>query len=822
MRSGRLTGAALAALVGLAMEAKGAGLLVPADPGIPPLAIKYLRVDTTIDNQAATTRVVQEFQNSTNSNLECTYIFPLPKGAAIRDFALYIGGKRMKGELVEKDKARQVYEEIVRRMRDPGLLEYMDGNLLRLRIFPVPAKGTQKVELEYTEMVPMDSGLAEYVFPLRIGERASKTLEDFTVSVRIKSGSPLKTVYSPTHEVGVARPSDHEAVAGMETKAALLDRDFQLFWAVGEKDFGLSLMTYRPDPDQPGMFLMLISPRSDMNEAERVPRDLVLVLDTSGSMKEGGKLEQAKKALRFCIDQLDRKDRFAVIQFSTMAQAFAGGWSDASEANTRKARDWIDPFEASGGTNVSEALSKTFALPFDESRPAMVLFLTDGRPTVDVTDLEALAKTVKDHNKRNLRIFTFGVGDDVNTHLLDRMSGDTGGLPEYVRPGEAIDGKMTRLFSKMSHPVLTELAIEVPKVQIIEMYPKQAPDLFRGSQAVVVGAYKGDGDSVIRLKGRVGKKQQEFTYEGTFPKKTTDRSFIGALYAHRKIGFLLDQIRLHGENKELKDEVTRLSVAYGIETPYTSYLVLENQEQYKQYGVTLGGAVRTGGGTSGPPPTVAPSPVPMTTSLAPAAKPAEEAKRKADRVEIAYAAGFARGKASGEKEAPRPDSAPSAPQKGQQTARQSAPAATGYHFESGAAPAGVRFDADDLKSADTGKTAVDIAQAIQRLRQAENLGRDSRAARKVEQRGGRPFINYRGVWVDDRFQGTERLTKVKWGSEAYFRLAREKQELREILSLGERVVLVTAPGKAVAIDPDEGVEKLSDDEFKALFTETTK
>jgi len=600
MSHARLIGlmAAAAALACAAPGAYGAGMLIPKDESLPPLAVKYLRVDAQIDSQVATTRVVQEFQNSTGRDLECTYIFPVPKTAAIRDFAMYIGGKRMKGELLDKDKARRVYEEIVRRAKDPGLLEYMDGNLLRMQIYPVPARGTQKVELEYTHLVPTDDGLSEYVFPLRIGEKASKTLEDFTVAVRIRSQVPIKNVYSPTHEVGVARPTDHEAVAGMETKGALLDRDFQLFYTVSEKDFGLSLMTYRPDPGQPGMFLMLISPKSEVNAETRVPRDVVFVLDTSGSMKpqdKTDKIGQAKRALAFCIDKLGPRDRFAIVQFSTLAQSFAKGWTGAGDAERRKAREWIEAFEAAGGTNFSEALAQVFALPFDAGRPATVLFLTDGRPTVDVTDIEAIAKLVKDGNKPNLRIFTFGVGDDVNTKLLDRMSGDTGALTEYVRPGEAIDGKVTRLFSKMSHPVLTELALEVPGVKVTETYPRQLPDLFRGSQVVVVGSYTGDGDSVIRLKGRVGKKQEEFVYEGTFPKNCKERSFIASLWAHRKIGYLLDQIRLHGDSKELEDEVVRLSLAHGIETPYTSYLVLESAEQYRQYGITVTMAGPSGG-----------------------------------------------------------------------------------------------------------------------------------------------------------------------------------------------------------------------------------
>ncbi|MCX5672543.1 MAG: VWA domain-containing protein, partial [Planctomycetota bacterium] len=751
----------------------------------------------------------------------------------------YIGGKRMKGELLEKDRARQVYEEIVRRSKDPGLLEYMDSNLLRLRIFPVPARGTQKVEIEYSQLISLDDGLAEYVFPLRVGDKASKALEDFTVAVRIKSATPIKNVYSPTHDVGVSRPSDREAVAGVETKSAVLDRDFQLFYTVSEKDFGLSLMTYRPDPEQPGMFLALVSPKSEINGQERVPRDVALVIDTSGSMK-GEKIEQVKRALRFCLDKLDPKDRFAIVQFSTMAQTFEKEWTEAKGDNLAKARAWIDQIEAGGGTNISEALQRTFALGFEEGRLATVLFLTDGRPTVDLCDTEALVKFVKDSNKRNLRIFTFGVGDDVNTHLLDRMSSDAGGITEYVRPGEAIDGKVTRLFSKMSHPVLTDLALEVPGVQIAEMYPSKLPDLFRGSQVVVVGSYKGSGDSVIRLKGRVGKKHEELVYEGTFPKKTAERAFIAPLFANRKIGYLLDQIRLHGENRELRDEVVRLSLAYGIETPYTSYLVLENEQQYKQYGINrsgwdashmvvgIGGGPSSGGasGSSGRGfGTTQMAPMPPATPAPSAAAAGEHAKRAAERIDGTFGDRPRYADESGaetrpagaagalpHRESAQPSRDNKVPASGQEPAGKPAAQAGGMYY-------GVRADEDDLRRADSGKTAVEIAQQIQRLRGAENAGKGTKGVTTVQQRGGRAFANYRGVWVDQKFEGSERLTKIKWGSEAFFRLVREKPPLREILSLGQRVVVVTARGQAIALDVDEGAEQLTDAQMKELFTD---
>jgi Ca-activated chloride channel family protein len=573
------------------------------------------------------------------------------------------------------------------------------------------------------------------------------------------------------------------------------------------------------------MFLALVSPKSEINGQERVPRDVALVIDTSGSMK-GEKIEQVKKALRFCLDKLDPKDRFAIVQFSTMAQTFEKEWTEAKGDNLAKARAWIDQIEAGGGTNISEALQRTFALGFEEGRLATVLFLTDGRPTVDLCDTEALVKFVKDSNKRNLRIFTFGVGDDVNTHLLDRMSSDAGGITEYVRPGEAIDGKVTRLFSKMSHPVLTDLALEVPGVQIAEMYPGKLPDLFRGSQVVVVGSYKGSGDSVIRLKGRVGKKREELVYEGTFPKKTAERAFIAPLFANRKIGYLLDQIRLHGENRELRDEVVRLSLAYGIETPYTSYLVLENEQQYKQYGINRSGwdashmVVGIGGGGTGSG-SAATAPRPSMTPV-PSAAAGEQMKRAAERIDGTFGDRPRYADESGAETRParmagaiphtesaQPSRDNKVPASGQEPAGKPAAQARGMYY-------GVRAEADDLR-ADVGKTAVEIAQQIQRLRGAENAGRGTKGVTTVQQRGGRAFANYRGVWVDQRFEGSERLTKIKWGSEAFFRLVREKPPLREILSLGQRVVVVTARGQAIALDIDEGAEQLTDAQMKELF-----
>jgi len=329
------------------------------------------------------------------------------------------------------------------------------------------------------------------------------------------------------------------------------------------------------------------------------------------------------------------------------------------------------------------------------------------------------------------------------------------------------------------------------------------PDLFRGSQVVLVGSYTGDGDSVIRLTGRVGKKREAFVYEGTFPKNGKERSFIASLYAHRKIGYLLDQIRLHGENKELEDEVVRLSLAYGIETPYTSYLVLESAEQYKQYGITVTMGEPSGGSgaaTNGAAPALRPAPAAL-------ARAAEAMTRKADRLASAFALPQATGKAG----AP-----PAEPPHSPGVVRYRVTPAEGFR---GHVSTGVRADRRQFEEAETGKTAVEIARECRRLRRAENASRDLRGVQKVQHRAGRQFVNYRGVWVDEWYQGDETLTKVKWASEAYFQLVRRRADLRAALSQGQRVVVVTARGQAVAVDTDAGLETLTAEQMKGLFTD---
>src|SRR5207248_1994319 len=314
---------------------------------------------------------------------------------------------------------------------------------------------------------------------------------------------------------------------------------------------------------------------------QRVPQDVILVLDTSGSMA-GEKMEQARKALKYCLDNLAEKDRFGLINFATVVNKYKDGLIDAGKDQVAQAKKWVDELEATGGTAIYDALEAALEFrPRDESRTFTIVFFTDGQPTIgegDKTKPEAILKNTLARNSANTRIFTFGVGDDVNATLLDQLAERTRALATYVRPQEDIEAKVSGLYAKISRPVLSNLRlVATGEVRLLEVYPPQLPDLFHGQQVTVLGRYSGHGPSALKLTGQVGKEAREFVYELTFPKSTEEKDskdFVEHLWARRKVGYLLDQIRATGENKELVAEVVSLAKKYGITTPYTSHLIV--------------------------------------------------------------------------------------------------------------------------------------------------------------------------------------------------------------------------------------------------------
>ncbi|MDA1044022.1 MAG: VIT domain-containing protein [Verrucomicrobia bacterium] len=759
-----------------APEIRASGMLIPKDESITPLAIKHQRVDIQIKDGVATVTIEQVFKNHVDRDLEAVYVFPLPVDAAIADFAMVINGRRMSGELVERDKARRIYEDIVRRMKDPGLLEHMGGNLFKVSVYPVPRQGEQKIELSYSQTLPFASGVYRFTYPLKTGEAASRTLEDFSIRAQINTSLPLKTVYSPSHEVGISRKGEHEAVLGFEQDRALLDRDFTLFYGLSEKEFGLNLLTHSVD-GQEGYFMMMLAPSVTPADGKVFRRDVAFVVDTSGSMA-GTKIAQACEALKYCINRLNDGDRFALVRFSTDTDTLDDELLDATPANRERAIAFIETFEARGGTAIHEALHTALTLERADAghRPYTIVFVTDGRPTIGETDVDIILEKMRDKASPLTRVFAFGVGHDVNTKLLDQMSSTQGGTTQYVHPDEDIEINISSFYDKISHPVLGTPCVSIDSVKTHMQHPQDLPDLFAGQQIIVLGRYRRDGHSAIRLTGLVNGEKREFVYEGVFPERNADNAFIPRLWATRRVGFLLDEIRRHGDAKELKDEVLALSKAYGIMTPYTSYLVLEDENAYQAQGIARDPAVQNETGVIG-------------------------ARISANAIggEGASLSGARRQQNRNAAMSPvsRP-AASSVPVFDRKAADSEAFRAE--HREAFGQTRRTDSGDEDISTffkKDSGMDAIRLSESINDYRSTEH--ESERIAPMVRHVEGRIFYKLADVWTDRDYRDEHEKIRLKYASDAYFAFLAKHPELKRCFALGTRVIVIV-DGKAIVVE----------------------
>lgn len=547
-------------------------------PSYAPIEVAFTKADVVIKDQLATTKVEQEFYNPNSRTLEGTFLFPVPKGAHINKFTMNIDGKPVEAELLNADKARGIYEDIVRRQRDPALLEYAGRDLFKVRIFPIEAHARKKITLAYSQLLKSDAGLVSFTMPLNTEKFAAKPLRTLSLRLELESKRALKSIYSPSHKVEIKRDGSRKATVGFEAHDVKPDGDFQLFFTQDDSDLGLSLLTYKPAGDD-GYFLLMASPGIETKNSKVIPKDMVFVLDTSGSMA-GAKLDQARKALAFCVENLNDVDRFEVLRFSTEVEGLFEGLRVATKGNRSQAQKFIEQLKPIGGTAIDDALRKAVSLRSETQteRPFVVVFLTDGRPTVGNIDENQILEGATKTKTGLTRIFCFGIGTDVNTRLLDRIAEETKSFSQYVLPEEDLEVKVSSFFTKIKEPVLANPSLRFPDgVRATKLYPSPLPDLFKGEQLILVGRYSSSGEGAIQIEGNLAGEQKKFAYDATFPREGTDHDFIPRLWATRRVGYLLDEMRLRGESKELKEEITELARKYGIVTPYTAYLIQEDE-----------------------------------------------------------------------------------------------------------------------------------------------------------------------------------------------------------------------------------------------------
>lgn len=586
----RLVLAAAFFLLGLllanATSASAQGIIIEPVPPVEPLLplvgqikIGEHRVEAVIDGPVANVQVTQVFRNDTGHPVEGVYVFPLPAEAAVSDFQMTVDGKVLEGKLLNKDEARRVYEEIVRSLRDPALLEYVGRNLFQTSVFPIPAGESRTLELSYTQVVPQRQGLYEFTYPLRTQQYSATPVGSLAISVELRNQPGLRTIYSPNHAIGVVRTADTSARIGFEAADVQPESDFKLYFGTARSEVGLNLLSYKPAGED-GYFVLLAAPGVEIDQQMVVARDLVLVLDVSGSM-QGDKIKQAQQAAHFVVDQLNPEDRFNLVSFSTGVRLWQSSLQPVDQTTLQDAHTWIDRLAATGSTDINRALLEALAQmqrPGVGDRPGYILFLTDGLPTMGETDAQRIIGNAL-NNKPNdsaVRLFNFGIGFDVNTDLLDTLSQELGGRSTYVTPQEAIDEELGNFYVGISTPVLVDLALEfADNLLVDDLYPYPLPDLFAGDQLVVTGRYRNGGSGPITLRGAVNGQQMIFQYDGQSLVQNGGEPFVARLWATRKIGALLDQVRRTGPHQEIIDEIVELSLHYGIVTPYTSYLVVE-------------------------------------------------------------------------------------------------------------------------------------------------------------------------------------------------------------------------------------------------------
>lgn len=731
---------ALFALAATPIQGATQGLLVPrcaevrCRPGVPcrPCApergVARVRSDVRVELASGVLRyeVSETFVNNGGALGEADYIFPLPRDAAFRDLRLMINGELVSGETMPADRARAIYEEIVRSQRDPALVEWFDHGLLRARIFPI-APGERKQVVVRFDVVAERQGDALRIDyfrgtdprpqpggPMPVPERrgsgsdgseARSRRAGSTFRLRYATTSALGRAYSPTHSLRETRDGSwrvFESSGGGAAITVLVPRESGSRPAV-------TVLTHATAAED--RYVMLTLSPGEVRSAPAA-RDVAFVLDVSGSMK-GEKMRQAIRAGEALLRTLRPSDFFRIIAFSTEAESFRSSSVDASPANVAAAVRYLRDLEAEGSTNIEAALEH--ALDHEARGIPIVLFLTDGLPTVGERSHSRLARMAADRRGR-ARVFTFGLGADVNVALMEELAIEGRGTAQFVRPSESIERVVALVAERLGTPVITDLRLEVNGVRLRQVYPRLPADVFAGQDLVIMARYEGEGRANIELTGRSAQGAVNIPLAANFPARERDNAFVARLWAIRRIGYLTAERRRSGGSSEVDDEIRQLGERFGIPTELSSYLVLEpGMERFRDRAVPLSDLTATG--------------VSSATS----------ARRL--------------GNAGASPAAPPP----------------ARPETTGSQaFESGRASA-LQRNASSLDAA--ANAAGDIGGSVRNA-------------------AGRTFALRAGVWTDlSAAASSGRVVRVQPFSELYFSLMREIPDMREVFALGERVLV---------------------------------
>jgi len=594
--------------------------------------------------------ITETFVNRGSRVGEADFMFPLPKGAAFQDLKLSINGELVSGETMSADRARQVYEDIVRRQRDPALLEWMGYGLLRARIFPIAPGEEKKVVVRFQTVAERegDALRIDYFRGLRTNEVAMGQQPEGRVSFLLTypNDAMYGTAYSPTHSIFEQRygsngyddgygPGDGDRSYVNNTRASV--RRFEVRDARGEvtllipvrrsSSAAISLLANAPGNDD-GFALITLSPPAVRPRA--VPRDVTFVIDVSGSMS-GQKIEQARTAGKQLLETLSPMDRFRLIDFSSDVRTFRDDFSAATRENIRAADRYLDDLEAQGSTNISGALDEAMSARVQSGRLPIILFLTDGQPTVGERNGTAIAANVA-KQRGSRRLFTFGVGADLNVSLIEQLALEGRGTASFVRPEESVERAVGIVASRLTSPLVTDVRVHADGVRLLKMHPSGPVDIFAGEDLVLLTRYDGSGNATLRFDGQTTSGPVTWTSRVYFPERSRENPFVARLWATQRVGYLSAEKRKNGGSREIDDEIRDLGDRFGIPTEFSSYLVVEPGMNRRLSGnATLQSVVTTGAGSSANrAPSAAPAPERFEAAKAASAQRAATSMAAAD------------------------------------------------------------------------------------------------------------------------------------------------------------------------------------------------
>jgi Ca-activated chloride channel family protein len=559
-------------VLALALSVSADGMIMPEEVTQDYVGVRYHHVTVTIDGIHAVTEVEQEFYNPYLLPVTGRYLFPVAPDMLVTDFQVTLGGVQQSAVRQDAATTNRILYDMVAQRRDPSLLQYIDWETLALDI-NLPAHGSHIMMLRYEEVLTPDNESFHYRYIMSTERYSVQPLESASITVRIRD-SEVTNLYSPTYPI-VIRSGNGVIEARWTGQNVNPSQDFDLFFTTANDGFGGMFLT-GTHQDQP-YFLFLFSPEMDAEPGSALPKDIVFVIDRSGSMG-GEKILQAQGALRQILGQLNSNDRFSIVGFDDVISVFSANLQPVNEDSITEAYGFVDELTARNSTDIGAALQTGLEIMTrSETRASateMIVFLTDGLPTAGLIDDASIMQLVEQHNREHtVRIHAFGVGYDVNTHLLDRLAAENGGVVTYVQPGENLETVLGRFYAQIANPVLTDIHITFDGVEAADLFPQAIPDMFQGSSLVLAGRYQPSADRVaVRVQGNAGDVEREYVYQFDLG-ETGDHDFVSRLWATRRIGYLLDVVRVEGETEAVRSEIQILGFNHGIVTPYTTFII---------------------------------------------------------------------------------------------------------------------------------------------------------------------------------------------------------------------------------------------------------